>query len=214
MKIRCPKCKSEYLVPDEKFTAPTMKAMCKNCGEEIIVQRVDEKPAAGPPGPNPPVYPDYASVMDLSPPYPRHRDKLILGGALAGLLILLVFGYWFLKGAGTFVSGFPEKPLRALTVLLTGKDVYEPCEAFLASNQDAFPQVGRILKVSPLKVETRSVNRQKTGTVLLKVRGSKATRNFLFRLTMDQRNWQITSVYVHMGGERYERLFPPAESKT
>lgn len=213
MEIRCPKCLSAYDVPDERVVEPTMKAVCKNCGEKILVQRVAEKANPTPSETSPPEYPDYTSVMDLSPSYPKHRDKLILGGFLVGLVILLFGGYWLVRGAGPFVTGFPEKPLSALTALVMGKDVYEPCETFLSRNRDAFPQVGRILKVSPLKVETRSVNRQKTATVVMKVGGTKATKNFVFRLQKQQRDWRITSVFVQLGGERYERVFPLPESK-
>jgi hypothetical protein len=151
--------------------------------------------------------------MELSPPYPKHRDRIIFALAFVALLALVAGGYWLLRDAGDFVSGFPEKPLRALTGMLLGKEVTEPCKGFLARNRDAFPEVGRILKISPVKVEKRSVNREESATVVMKVRGVKATRDFVFRLQKQRGEWRITSVLVDMGGGRLDPVFPKPEGK-
>ena len=39
MKIHCPVCRMAYIIPEEKFSRPVIKAICKKCSTKMIIDR-------------------------------------------------------------------------------------------------------------------------------------------------------------------------------
>ncbi|MDP6179653.1 MAG: zinc-ribbon domain-containing protein [Desulfatiglandales bacterium] len=39
MNIQCPACKALYAIPEEKFSKPVIKAVCKKCSTKMIIDR-------------------------------------------------------------------------------------------------------------------------------------------------------------------------------
>lgn len=39
MKVHCPVCRMAYIIPEEKFSGPVIKAICKKCSTNMIIDR-------------------------------------------------------------------------------------------------------------------------------------------------------------------------------
>jgi hypothetical protein len=198
-----------------------MKASCKHCGEKLVIAR-DASDARGARLDEtdaqeqvylPEAAKEFPSVSSMSPPYSKHRDALIFGGALIFLVALVAGGYFLLKGVNLPSRIFDKSPLTTLMNLILGPEAYEAAGAFLRTNQQQFPQLGRVLGFSPSRVGIRSVNGRKTAKVILRVQGTQGTKNVHFELWKEDGRWRVKTVLVEMGDGRYERVYPRSQSR-
>lgn len=92
MKIICPNCKSVYNIPEERLPHPTSKASCNGCGSVLLINKetgVIEVEAASA---------DSAHDAPYNIPETSKgeggRDRLATGVFIAGLILLMVTGYF------------------------------------------------------------------------------------------------------------------------
>jgi hypothetical protein len=136
------------------------------------------------------------SIASMSPDYPKHRDALIVGSILCFLIVLLAGAYFIVNRLDTNFQEFTKNPTQYLSNLIVGPEVYQVCGEYVRNHEDRFSQLGKILTVSPTKVQIRSINGRKSAEVTLKVEGSRETANIHFSLQKQQKRWRIKSVLL------------------
>jgi predicted Zn finger-like uncharacterized protein len=219
MKIHCPDCHAVYNIAEAKVAGRKAKALCTKCGGKIVI----EGPSGDAPSdPAPPdsetAGPDGAkgrttklgefSVMGMAPKYPRYRNALIIVVVvlvLAGFLAGVHFG---VKGARRTLEEIFQDPIHYIANLVFGPEKFELCGSFLDRNADRLAVLGKDLKYYPIKEETRLVKGRETAILLVRVQGSRATKDVAFQLEERQGKWVILDVVLDLGGGRQKRLFP------
>jgi|GEM_PF-3114533 len=235
-KIYCPACKAAYVVADEKFTGPAMKAVCKKCGVKMIIDRESGKTQlqqeapgpestqtsqskAGTSGPKTPragskMAQSEFTVASMSPEYPRYRNALIIGVVVLIFVGVLSGAYLLIRDTEKTLQEFTRNPVEYITSLIMGSEKYSEkykvCESFLDRNEKRLAQLGlgEDLEFFLVKEEVRVINGQKTATVTARVKGSKATRNVIFRLQKRRGEWKIQYVALELGKGEHERIYP------
>jgi hypothetical protein len=152
-------------------------------------------------------------MASMAPQYPKHRDVLIIGGVIIILIIALAGGYLLLRGKGLPTRFLTKNPFKTLATLIIGPEAYEVAGAFLRENEDRFPQLGRIIGFSPTQVEVRSLNERTLAKIIIRVKGSIATRNVHFRLEKYERRWRIISVLLELDNGKFEMVYPQNRRK-
>lgn len=222
MKALCKKCGAKMVINGKSRTVRAISAASASSPEPALHQEPYRKsaptpspmsPASEPEAPKPTPLKPTPSVASMSPEYPKYRDALIVVGSVALVLITLLAGSYLLtKGAETALQKLTQNPIEYLTNLITRPDTYEICEAFLRHNEKRFPELGHGLEFSPVREEIKVVNGKKTARVIIEVRGSKGTKNVLFRLKKRKDKWRVVSVALERGKGKYESLYPQKES--
>lgn len=231
-KIYCPVCKAAYSVADEKFTSPAMKAVCKKCGVKMIIDRESGKAQLQQeaPGPEPtqtsqskastsgPKSPKAGAKMaqteftvaSMSPEYPRYRNALIIGAVVLVFVGVLTGAYLLIRNTEKTLQEFTRNPVEYVTSLIMGSEKYKVCKSFLDRNEKRLAQLGfgEDLEFFLVKEEVRVINGQKTATVTARVKGSKATRNVIFRLQKRRGEWKIQYVALELGKGEHKRIYP------
>ena len=240
MKIHCPVCNRAYDIPEEKFSKSLVKAVCKQCGTKMIIDRdaktvkplstghsqisgetqelesspeiaenVSKAPNASERGPSespPSQIPE--TVMRMSPPYPKHRDALIIGAVAVFLIIVVAVGYILLGHTQTALREFTQNPIHYLTRFVNGYETYKVCESYLRRNQKLFRGLGRELRFTVVREEIRVLKGEKTARLLVKAKGRSGTQNVLFQLKKRQGRWRIFYVGIELPNGQYETLYP------
>lgn len=231
-KIYCPACKAAYVVADEKFTGSAMKAVCKKCGVKMIIdsesgkaQLQQEAPGSEPTqtsqskastsGPKSPksgskMAQSGFTVASMSPKYPRYRNALIISAVVLVFIGVLTGAYLLIRDTGKTLQEFTRNPVEYVTSLIMGSEKYKVCKSFLDRNEKRFAQLGfgEDLEFFLVKEEVRVINGQKRATVTARVKGSKATRNVIFRLQKRRGEWKIQYVALELGKGEYKRIYP------
>ena len=244
MKIRCPVCNTAYDIPEEKFSKPLVKAVCKQCSTKMIIDResktvepvstadsqisgetkelvsspeisenVSKETTASERGLSespPSQIPD--SVMRMSPPYPKHRDALIIGIVAVFLIIVVAVGYLLLGRTQTAFREFAQSPIHYLTRFINGYETFKVCESYLRRNQNLFRGLGRELRFTVVREEIRVLKGDKTARLLVKAKGRSGTQNVLFQLKKRQGRWRIFYVGIELPNGQYETLYPKQRS--
>ena len=154
------------------------------------------------------------SVIDMSPAYPKSRDPLIKGIAVVMIILILVGGYFFIKGKDLNlpIPDLKQNPLQYFTQLFLGNGTYQTCEAFVRENRDLFDYLGESLTLTPVRQEVRVVNRKKTARILFRAKGSEGMETFLFLLEKGEKAWDVVSVRSKAAGGNYRTLYPRSKA--
>lgn len=244
MRILCPVCKMAYTIPEEKFTTPVLKAVCKGCKSKLAIDRHSEtarvisetrsrrstggslegslpSPSGGASAggrgaeevksratESEPLL----SVSSMSPEYPRRRDALIICVVTAIFIIVLVGGYFLIRGTGTPWLRFTQNPIQYLTRLINGYETYQVCEAFLRRNDNLFRNLGRNRRFSLVREEIRIQKGVKRAKVIIKAEGSEDTKKVLFWLRKRRGRWRISSVAMELENGRFKTVYPKPKS--
>jgi len=231
-KIYCPACKAAYVVADEKFTGPAMKAVCKKCGVKMIIDRESGKAQLQQeaPGPEPTqtsqskastsglktpragskMAQSEFTVASMSPEYPRYRNALIISAVVLIFVGVLTGAYLLIRDTEKTLQEFTRNPVEYVTSLIMGSEKYKVCKSFLDRNEKQLAQLGfgEDLEFFLVKEEVRVINGQKTATVTARVKGSKAARNVIFRLQKRRGEWKIQYVALELGKGEHKRIYP------
>ncbi len=242
MNIQCPVCKAPYAIPEEKFSKPVIKAVCKKCSTKMIIDRDSKTVQATPetesqvpgqvthpePSPGtssspmpppseeaafkPPLSQPGMSVSSMSPEYPKYRDVLIIGIMIVILVIALVGGYFLIMRTETAFKKFSQNPIKYLANIANVYETYEICKSFLHQNEELFHPLGKDLKFSLIKEEVRVINGKKTARMMIKAQGNIETGDVFFVLQKYKRKWRIVSVALKLRNGGYKTLYPRPKS--
>ena len=154
------------------------------------------------------------AVIDMSPAYPKYRDPLIKGIAVVMIILILVGGYFFIKGKDLSlpIPDLKQNPLQYFTQLFLGNETYQACEAFVRENKDLFEDLGESLTLTPVRQEVRVLNRKKTARILFRAKGSEGMETLLFVLEKGEKGWDVVSVRSKTAGGGYRTLYPRSET--
>jgi hypothetical protein len=154
------------------------------------------------------------SVIDMSPAYPKYRDPLIKGFAVVMIILILVGGYFFIKGKDLNlpIPDLKQNPLQYFTQLFLGNGTYQSCEAFVRENRDLFDYLGESITLTPVRQEVRVVNRKKTARILFRAKGSEGMETLLFLLEKGEKGWDVVSVRSKAAGGNYRTLYPRSKA--
>ena len=103
MKIICPFCKRTYNVPEERLPDPVSKASCSECGSVLLINKetgeiegdtTPGKISAEPRMTSAVSEPDKPAIMPEALKGEGGRDYLAIGVFVAGLILLIVTGYF------------------------------------------------------------------------------------------------------------------------
>ena len=228
MKVFCPKCRTAYNIPEDRIGENGLKATCKKCGAEMVVRlesgddplmqgpiqspkeqaQTPETTAESSRGHS--TQPEEASfsVGAQSPVYPKHRDAWIILVAAVILILILFVGYFVLRGSAMPYLKIKWNPVASFIQIIKGGEVYEICESFVLKNEPLFQSLGQDLQLSLIRQNVKSVNRRKTGRVLVKIRGTKATGQVYFQLRKDDERWRVVKVDMKIGKGKFQPLYP------
>ncbi len=149
-----------------------------------------------------------ATVSSFSPPYPKHRDALILGSLILVILLILAGAYFFTRGTTATLPDFIRSPLGTIGTLFSWSDVQKKCEFYVRQNERRFSHLGRPLRFSMIKQEIHVSNGEKSAKVAAKVRGPSGTNYVYFLLEERNGDWVVTSAVLEHEKGRYEMLRP------
>ena len=152
--------------------------------------------------------PTEATVSSYSPPYPRHRDALIIGSVILAFVLILAGAYFLTRGTSATLPDFIKKPLGTIGTLFSWQDVQKKCEFFIRQNERRFSHLGRPLRFSLIKQEIHVSNGEKTAKITAKVRGPSGTNYVHFLLEKKDGDWAVTSAVLEHENGRYEMLRP------
>ena len=145
------------------------------------------------------------SVASMSPDYPKYRDPLIIGAVVFMLVGVLAGSYFFIRGVDSTFRQFTQKPLSLLESVTDRYDVYSVCESFLLRNEGLFRELGPGIRFSLTESQINVSNGEKTMTVIFKAQGRTETRDVIFQLKKEKREWAIQ--YVAFEGQ-YKTVYP------
>ena len=148
------------------------------------------------------------TVSSYSPPYPKHRDALIIGSVILAIVLILAGAYFFTRGTRATLPDFMKKPLGTIGTLFSWPDVQKKCEFFLRQNEKRFSHLGRPLRFSLTKQEINVSKGEKTAKITAKVRGTSGTNYVHFLLEKKDGDWAVTSAVLEHENGRYEMLHP------
>jgi len=152
--------------------------------------------------------PKEGTVSSSRPPYPKHRDAVILGSAILAIVLILVGAYFFTRDAKVTLPGFIKKPFGSLSALFSWPDVQEKCESYIRQNERRFSHLGRPLRISLIKQEINVSKGEQTAKITAKVRGPSGTNYVHFLLEQRDGDWTVTSAVLEHESGRYEMLRP------
>ncbi len=158
--------------------------------------------------------PQPGTVGSMSPEYPKHRDALIICVSIAILIVLVVGGYFLLRGKSISLPNIAQEPVRFVRNLLKGGESYGVCSDFIRGHKGLFKELGGDLEWSLVKQEIRVVNQDEKARILLKMQGNRRTRFVYFILKKYGDAWRIISVHMEMGKGKYRKLYPGKKAKT
>jgi predicted Zn finger-like uncharacterized protein len=230
MKIECSECNAVYNIPDHKVAGQAMKAVCKKCGANMVIdgtsgtvqvhqQEPDSESTRTParearasepklPETTKKVAED-SSVYSMSPPYPRYRNPLIIGTVILAFVGLLAVVYFAVRGTQRSLDELIQNPMQYIAGLIMGSEKYGLCESFLRHNEKQLALVlGRDLRFFPVKEEVRVISGREMAIVVMRVQGSKATKDVVFRLQQHNDKWRILDVVLDLGTGKQKRLYP------
>jgi predicted Zn finger-like uncharacterized protein len=231
MKVKCPDCDAIYTISDHRIAAPAAKVLCPKCGARLAINKPSDnmtKPD-GPSGgesenavrhadPAPPEPQQtrsrgqngsaYYSVASLSPKVPKYRNPLIIIAVVLILAGLLAGVHFAVQGAKHSVDRFFQDPVAFVADMFFGADKMKLCASFLDRNQDPLAVLGKDLKYFPIREETRVTNGRETATVVIRVQGSRATKDVIFGLEERKGEWEIVGVILDLGRDQHQRLYP------
>lgn len=153
------------------------------------------------------------TVSDLSPDYPRYRDPLIKGVAIAALLILLLGGYYIVKTGSTPFS-FQEMrelwqdPAGYFSGLVGGKGAREVCETFIKEHPAHFSHLGQEIRLTLVSEDIRASNRVRMARITLNATGNRGVEMIHFYLEKGNRGWRVISVASQDSMGEYRILHP------
>jgi hypothetical protein len=151
--------------------------------------------------------PTETTVSSYSPPYPKHRDAVIIGSVILAIVLIFAGAYFFTKGTtAVTLPDFIKKPFGTIGTLFSWPDVQKKCEFFLRQNEKRFSHLGRPLRFSLIKQEINVSNGEKTAKITAKVRGPSGTNNVYFLLEKREGDWSVTSAVLEQEDGRYEML--------
>ncbi|MBN2124340.1 MAG: zinc-ribbon domain-containing protein [Deltaproteobacteria bacterium] len=229
MKARCPECGTAYRLSDEEISEKGIRAICRKCGAGMILDEgpggpdvpentgpedgsfvlsSDPDPETGPwmMSPGLPRFGD-TPVSSMSPPYPRHRDAVIIVVAVVLLVLILVGGYLALRGAGTGFEGLVRDQVGSLFHLVKGGEAYNACETFIREHKPLFSSLGDDLDLSFLKQETRFANQEATSKIMLNAQGDRGSGRVFFQLRKEGETWKVISAALEEHG-RFRTVYP------
>jgi hypothetical protein len=166
------------------------------------------------PGPEPNAAKDRASgpreitVSSYSPPYPKHRDAVIIGTLILAVVLLLAGVYFFARGTAATLPDLIKKPLGTIGTLFSWPDVQKKCESYVRQNERLFSHLGRPLRFSLIKQEINVSQGEKTAKITARVRGPSGTNYVHFLLEKRDGDWAVTSAVLEHKNGRYEMLRP------
>lgn len=231
MKVKCPDCDAVYNISDHRIAGPAAKAVCSKCGASMVLKSPsgdvtspaapsDGKPeaaglAAEPasPAPRPDGFrrkskvADYA-VASLSPKYPKYRDPLIIVAVVLILVGLLAGVHFAVQGTKSSLDRFFQNPVQFVTNMVFGTDRMKLCASFLDRHEDRLAILGGDLKYFPIREETRVSNGRETATVVIRVQGTRATKDVVFGLEERKGEWEIVGVILDLGRGQQQTLYP------
>jgi predicted Zn finger-like uncharacterized protein len=227
MKVKCPDCDAVYNISDHRIAGPAAKALCPKCGATIAIENPSGKTTgqaavpggkpedAGPaaePAPTPGLRRKNRlalySVDSVSPKYPKYRDALIIVSVVLILIGLLVGVHFAVQGAKGSVDRFFRDPVRFFANMVFGADKMKLCASFLDRNQDQLAILGEDLKYFPVREETRVSGGREIATVVIRVQGTKATKDVIFGLEERKGEWEIVGVFLDLGRGQQQKLYP------
>ena len=182
-------------------------------GEEMAMDNESktlnlEQPAKGDADASPKV----PTVGAMSPEYPKHRDALILIVSILILIVIVVGGYFLVRGKSISLPKIAQEPFEFFRSLLRGGETYDVCSNFIRTHQDLFKELGGDLEWSVVTQEIRVVNNDKRARLIFKVKGNKIERLVYFLLRKYGDTWRINSVDMKTGPGKFERLYPGKRS--
>ncbi|MBN1841738.1 MAG: hypothetical protein JW883_05590 [Deltaproteobacteria bacterium] len=150
------------------------------------------------------------TVASMSPGYPRYRNALIIGVVVLIFIGILSGAYLLIRDTGKTLQEFTRNPVEYVTSLIMGSEKYKVCKSFLARNEKRLAQLGlgEDLEFFLIKEEVRVINGQKTAIVTARVKGSKATRDVIFRLQKRRGDWKIQYVALELDKGEHKRIYP------
>ena len=231
MKVQCPDCDAVYTISDHRIAGPAAKALCPKCGARLAINKPSDNmtkpdgPSGGesenavrradpaPPAPQQSGYRGenrlaHGSVASLSPKIPKYRNPLIIIAVVLILAGFLAGVHFAVQGAKHSVDRFFEDPVAFVAGMVFGADKMKLCASFLDRHQDQLAVLGENLKYFPIREETRVSNGRETATVVIRVQGSRATKDVIFGLEERQGEWEIVGVVLDLGRGQHERLYP------
>jgi hypothetical protein len=105
---------------------------------------------------------------------------------------------------------FPElsqKPFRSLTALRDRYEAYQVCESYLRRNEGLFRELGREIRFSVATEEIKILDGEKGMTLIFKAQGRMETRNVIFQLKEEKREWHILYVGLERRNGQYKTLY-------
>ena len=152
--------------------------------------------------------PKKITVSSSSPPYPKHRDAVIIGSVILAIVLVFAGAYFFSRDAKVTLPGFIKKPFGSLSALFSWPDVQEKCESYIRQNERRFSHLGRPLRISLIKQEINVSKGEQTAKITAKVRGPSGTNYVHFLLEQRDGDWTVTSAVLEHESGRYEMLRP------
>ena len=152
--------------------------------------------------------PGEKTVSSSRPPYPKHRDAVIIGSTILAIVLILVGAYFFTRDAKVTLPGFIKKPFGSLSALFSWPDVQEKCESYITQNERRFSHLGRPLRISLIKQEINVSKGEQAAKITAKVRGPSGTNYVHFLLEQRDGDWTVTSAVLEREIGRYEMLPP------
>ena len=214
MEIRCPDCGAAYTVSEQKIPGRDAKAVCRKCSATITIRGSSEGKQAEPKtsAPDRSIRPadklSKFSVLSLSPKYPRYRDPLIIIAVAVVFVGVLAGVHVVSKGAKSTIEGLMQDPMAYIANLILGSDKYGLCTAFLDRNTAKLAILGKNLKYYPIKEAVKTRNGRKTAAVVVRVQGTRATKDVVFQLQDRKGKWEIVSVVMDLGRGEQQTLYP------
>jgi hypothetical protein len=101
-----------------------------------------------------------------------------------------------------------QDPIQTIADLILEPKKYELCASFLDRNPSRLAVLGQNLKYYPIKEAVRTRNGQETATVVVRVQGSRATKDVVFQLQERKGKWEIVGVVMDLGRGKQVILYP------
>jgi predicted Zn finger-like uncharacterized protein len=229
MEIWCPDCGAVYTISEQKIPGRAAKAVCRKCGAKILIQgpsadiRTPPKVPNSEPQESLPSYPGPTvsdkpisqgnklsefSVVSQSPTYPRYRDPLIIVVVILAFVGILAGVHFAARGTKNTLDRFFQDPIQTIANLILEPEKYELCASFLDRNASQLAVLGQNLKYYPIKEAVSTRNGQKTAAIVLRVQGTRATKDVAFQLQERKGNWEIVAVVMDLGRGKQQALYP------
>jgi hypothetical protein len=147
-------------------------------------------------------------VSFYSPPYPKHRDALIICSVILVVVLVFAGAYLVTRSTPMALPDFIKKPFGSLSTLFSWPDIQESCESYLRQKERRLSHLGRPLRFSLIKQEINVSNGEKAAKITATVQGPSGTNTVYFLLERRDGDWTVTSAVLEHENGRYEMLGP------